>query len=115
MPAQAPPFIRKRVSEVRLTLVATDRNERPLPTLSPADIAVLDNGQPVSHFDLRPAGDVPLRVALVLDLSESTKESWAVMRDALANSLRQSLRPGDKLMVLAFGSKIELQRGGRSC
>jgi signal transduction histidine kinase len=45
------------VSEVRLTLVATDRNDRHLPNLSPADIVVLEDGQPIPHFELRPAGD----------------------------------------------------------
>ncbi|HKS96962.1 MAG TPA: VWA domain-containing protein [Terriglobia bacterium] len=108
--AQSPPLIRKRVGEVRLTLVATDRNERPLSRLSPTDIKVLDNGLPVSSFDLRPAVDFPLQVALVLDLSGSTQKSWALVHDALIDSFHQSLRPGDQLLVLGFSNKIETER-----
>lgn len=108
--AQSPPLIRKRVGEVRLTLVATDRNERPLPRLSPSDITVLDNGSPVPSFDLRPAVDFPLQVALVLDVSGSTKQSWALVHDALIESFHQSLRPGDQLLVLGFSNKIETER-----
>jgi len=108
--AQSPPLIRKRVSEVRLTLVAIDRNERPLSRLSPSDIKVLDNGLPVSSFDLRPAVDFPLQVALVLDLSGSTQKSWALVHDTLIDSFHQSLRPGDQLLALGFNNKIETER-----
>ena len=108
--AQSPPLIRKRVSEVRLTLVATDRNEHPLSRLSPSDIKVLDNGLPVSSFDLRPAVDFPLQVALVLDRSGSTQKSWALVHDTLVGSFHQSLRPGDQLLVLGFNHKIETKR-----
>ena len=108
--AQSPPLIRKRVGEVRLALVATDRNERPLSRLSPTDIKVLDNGVPVSSFDLRPAGDFPLQVALVLDASRSTQQSWALVHDVLIDSFHQSLRPGDQLLVLGFSNKIETER-----
>jgi len=59
---ESTPLIHKRVSEARLTPVVTERNDRPLPNLSPADIDVLEDGHPIPDFELRPAGDVPLRV-----------------------------------------------------
>jgi len=107
---ESAPLIRKRVSEVRLTLVATDRNDRPLPNLSPADIVVLEDGQPIPHFELRPAGDLPLRVGIVLDLSDSNQKSWGTVRNALLQSLQQSMRADDELLVTAFNSRIELER-----
>jgi VWFA-related protein len=102
--------IRKRVSEVRLTLVATDRNDRPLPNLSPADIVVLEDGQPIPHFELRPAADLPLRVGIVLDLSDSTQKSWGTVRNTLLQSLQQSMRANDELLVTAFNTSIEMER-----
>ena len=107
--AESALLIRKRVSEVRLTLVATDRNDRPLLHLSPTDITVLEDGQPVPSFELRSAADLPLRIAIVLDLSDSTRRSWASVRGALTRSLGQLIRPGDQLMVLAFNNKIQLE------
>ena len=104
------PRLRKRVSEVRLALVATDQNNRPLPNLSPADITVLDDGRPISHFELRSAADLPLRLGIVLDLSDSTRESWASVRSALIDSLQQVLRPKDEILVLTFSSEIAMQR-----
>ena len=103
-------LVRKRVSEVRLTLVATDQNDRPLPHLSPTDILVLEDGQPIPRFELRSAADLPLRIGVVLDLSDSTQKSWATVRSTLVRSLQQVMRPNDELRVLAFNSKIELER-----
>jgi Ca-activated chloride channel family protein len=108
--AQGPPLVRKRVNEVRLTLVVTDRNERPLPSLSPRDIRVLDDGLPVSEFDLSPANDLPLRVAILLDVSDSTRESWGLEREAVTESFQRLFRTGDQLLLLAFSNKIELER-----
>lgn len=105
--AEPEAVVHKRVSEVQLTLVATDQNGRPLTNLSPADITVLEDGQPVPRFELRTAADLRLRVAIVLDLSDSTRKSWPTVRAALARSLGEVMRPEDELFVLAFNSKIE--------
>ena len=102
--------IQKRVSEVQLTVVATDQNDRPVTNLSPADITVLEDGQAVPRFELRMAADLRLRVAIVVDLSDSTRQSWATVRAALSRSLEQVMRPDDELLVLAFNSKIDLER-----
>jgi VWFA-related protein len=102
--------IQKRVSEVQLTVVATDQNDRPLTGLSPADITVLEDGQPVPRFELRTAADLRLRVAVVIDLSDSTRKSWPTVRAALSQSLQQVIRADDQLLVMAFNSRIELER-----
>jgi VWFA-related protein len=103
------PILRKRVSEVRLALVAVDHNNRPIPNLSAADIAVVDDGRPVSHFELRSANELPLRLGVVVDLSDSTLNSWPLVKKALADSLQQLMRPNDEILVLSFGSTVALQ------
>jgi VWFA-related protein len=108
--AEPETVIHKRVSEVQLTVVATDQNDRPVMNLSPADITVLEDGHPVPRFELRTASDLRLEVAIVLDLSDSTRKSWATVRSALHRSLAEVMRPEDELFVLAFNSKIELER-----
>jgi len=103
-------IIQKRVSEVQLTLVAIDPNDRPVPTLSPSDITVLEDGRQVSNFELRTATDLRLRVAIVIDLSDSTRKSWATVRTALSKSLQEVMKPEDEMMVVAFNNRIELER-----
>lgn len=103
-------LVRKRVSEVQFTLVATDPNGRPRLHLAPTDIMVLEDGRPIPRFELRSAADLPLRIGVVLDLSDSTVKSWASVGNTLVRSLQQVMRPNDQLLVLAFNSKIELER-----
>ena len=102
--------IQKRVSEVQLTVVATNQNDRPFTTLSPADITVLEDGQPIPRFELRTGADLGLRVAIVIDLSDSTRRSWTTVRAALNRSMREVMRPDDELLVMTFNSSIELER-----
>ena len=104
------PLIRKRISEVDFTVVAMDRNNRPMTTLSPDDITVLEDGQPVSQFNLRSAGDLPLRLGIVLDLSDSTRKTWPTLRTALERSVAEVIRPQDRLLLITFNSRIETLR-----
>jgi len=107
--ASSETVIQKRISEVRLTLVATDQNGRPVEELSPADITVLEDGRPVPRFELRTAADLRLRVAIVVDHSDSTRRSWSTVRSALSRSLQDVMRPDDEVMVLAFDGRIEME------
>jgi VWFA-related protein len=81
-----------------------------LATLSPADITVLEDGQPVPRFELRTASDLGLRVAIVIDLSDSTRRTWTTVRAALSRSMRDVMRPDDELLVMMFNSSIEVER-----
>jgi VWFA-related protein len=108
--AESIPVIRKTVSEVQLTVVATDNGGRTVPSLSPADIVVLEDGQPIPSFELRSASDLPLRVGIVVDTSDSTQVSWSATRAAVADFLEQLMRPDDEMLLLTFDSKIRLAR-----
>jgi Ca-activated chloride channel homolog len=102
--------IHKSVSEVRLTVVATDSRGRPVTNLSAPEFSVLEDGRRIEHFDLRSASDFPLRVGLVLDLSDSMRKTWPVIRTTVSQLLQQLLRPEDQMLILAFDHKIELER-----
>jgi VWFA-related protein len=105
--ADADLVLHKRVSEVQLNVVAVDASGRPSQNLTPADLSIADEGQAVTDFQLRRAADLPLQVAIVLDRSESTSKSWPMVRAALLDSLRDVVRPGDKILLVTFNSKIE--------
>src|SRR5690349_11393078 len=107
--AEPEPLFRKTVSEVRVTLIATDRAGRPVPNLSPADIQVLENGRPIPNFQLRAASNLPLQLGIVLDVSESTRAAWATTRDSTSRFLRQLLEPQDQVFVMAFDGSLQNQ------
>jgi VWFA-related protein len=102
--------IQKRVSEVRLTLIATDQNDRPVEGLSAADITVLEDGRPIPRFELQAAADLTLRVAILVDLSDSTRKSWGTVRAALSRSLADVMKPDDDVVLIAFNHRIERER-----
>lgn len=104
------PVFRKTVSEVELTLVASDGLGRPLPVLAPTDIVVLEDGRAIPNFELRAAADLPLRVGIALDLSDSTRSSWTAARNAVSQFLGQLLQPDDEVLLLAFDSQVRLQQ-----
>ncbi|HLH06907.1 MAG TPA: hypothetical protein VKW78_06705 [Terriglobales bacterium] len=111
----APPDVSKTVNEVRLELVATDTFGRPVASLSPADIQVMEDGKRVHAFTLTPARDLPLLATLVYDTSESNDKSWRQMQPAVVNFLRQTITSNDQLWIAAFESKLQFDvpaRGG---
>lgn len=101
--------LHKRVSEVRLTLVATDSSGRPWQGLSASSLAVSDEGQAIGEFQLRSANDLPLRIGIMLDLSDSTLQSWPAVRSALTESMKDLVRPGDQILMTSFNTKIQMQ------
>jgi len=102
--------LHKRVSEVRLSLVATDSTGRPWPDLSPSSLTISDGGQLVSDFQLRNAADTPLRIGILLDLSDSTQKSWSSVRASLIESMDGLVHPGDEILMMTFNSRIEMER-----
>ncbi len=107
--AESIPLIRKTVSEVQLAVVATDGSGRPVPSLVVSDIAVLEDDRRIPIFELRSASNLPLRVGIVLDLSDSTQTTWRTTRAAVTDFLRQFTRPGDQVFILAFDSTVRLK------
>jgi hypothetical protein len=99
--------LHKKVSEVRLTLVATDAAGRPLQELSPSSLAISDEGRAIVEFQLRSANDLPLRVGVMLDLSDSTAHAWPTLRGALAESMSGLLQPGDEILMTTFANRIQ--------
>ena len=76
------PTVRLLVPEVQMVIAARDRHGRPRADLEAAQIQILDNGAaaPVTSFE--PAAGLPLRIALLLDGSESMKAGFAAERQA---------------------------------
>jgi Ca-activated chloride channel homolog len=102
--------LHQRVSEVRLTLVATDREGHPWPGLSAASLAVSDEGGAIADFQLRSANDLPLRVGVLVDLSDSTHDSWTAVRTALTQSLEGLVQPQDQILMMTFNSQVQSER-----
>src|SRR5262250_1304920 len=102
IPAFPPPItIFKRVDEVNLVLSATNHKGRFVRDLNPDDLVISDNGEPpdrITYFQTQT--DLPLRVALVIDTSDSISFRFDFELKSAKGFLKHILRPdSDEALV----------------
>jgi VWFA-related protein len=110
-PASSPEYsIRRTVPEVRLEFTVADEQGRLVHDLSAEDVRILDNQAPVEHFnDFSRDDNLPLRLGIALDTSDSVKRVLPDEKSAALNFLNQILRPqSDRAFVMAFGADIHI-------
>lgn len=97
------------VHEVNLVLSVTDHRGRFVNSLQPSDLTILDNGveQTKLTFFERET-DLPLKIALVLDISASVTYLFDTEKGAIRSFLRAVARPTDSVMLFAFNQNIQL-------
>ncbi|HYN15250.1 MAG TPA: VWA domain-containing protein [Terriglobales bacterium] len=106
---KAPFVLRSQVAEVAVQLAVTDRSGKPVMGLAPDDLQVLDNGIPAAVTELRREDELPLRVALVIDWSDSLQKDLGFERKVALDFLRTVLRPDvDQAMVVGFRYRVEV-------
>lgn len=99
-------IIRKRVDEVNVIFTVTDKGGRFVKGLKQTDFSVLDDKKPPqSMVAFRSETNLPLRVALLIDASNSIRDRFNFELEASAEFLSQTIRPKvDKAIVYGFDS-----------
>ena len=102
--------ISKRVDEVSLLFTVTDSKGHFVTDLEPTDLQVFDNRLPPETIRLfQKESDLPLRVGVVIDLSESITQRFKFEKKAAATFLKKTLRPAtDQAFVVGFDDKVQL-------
>lgn len=100
--------ISKRVDEVNLAFTVTDKKGRFISDLDANDFRVLDNHTPPQELRFfQQQSDLPVRVALLIDASDSVKHRFQFEQNAASQFLREILRPGkDKASVISFDGRV---------
>ena len=105
--------ISKRVNEVNLIFTVTDKKGRFVSSLTQDEVKVLDNELPpeaVTYFQAQT--DLPLRVALLVDTSDSITGRFNFEQAAASTFLQKSLRPKtDAGLVIGFDSQVHVHQG----
>jgi len=102
--------IRKTVPEVRLQFTVADERGRLVPDVAQSDIRILDDHVPVPRIQqFEKMSDLPLRIGLLLDVSDSMKRVVEQEKSVALAFLQQVLRPGsDRAFVMAFGDGVQV-------
>jgi len=105
--------IRKTVQEVRLGFHLWSQNGRPVPQLQPGQFSIYQDGLPITAVTGFYADkNLPLRLLLMIDESDSMTHGFAAERRAAANFLERVVRPGvDQSAVVAFSTHVSMELG----
>ncbi len=103
------PVFRSRSDEVNVIFTVTDKHNKFVKDLKQTSFTILDNNLPprqITNFEA--STDLPLRVGLLIDASNSIKDRFAFEEGAAIEFLRQVVRPqSDKAFVLAFDESTD--------
>ncbi len=98
--------IRKRVDEVNVLFIATDKRGRFVRNLNQNDFSFLDDHKPVqSIVNFRRETDLPLKMGLLVDVSGSVHTRFDFEQDAATSFMQHVIRAGfDKVFVMGFNA-----------
>ncbi|MGH9789406.1 MAG: VWA domain-containing protein [Candidatus Acidiferrales bacterium] len=102
-PEDTAPPIRVEVDLVNIVFSVTDRRNRHVVGLGQADFAVYEDGvrQEIKHFASE--SNLPLRIGLVVDMSNSVRPRFQFEQEAAIDFLHTILRPKtDRAFLIAF-------------
>src|SRR5438067_6833430 len=102
--------IRVPVNEVNLIFTATDKHGRFIKNLKEQEIRVVDDHKAVDKFrSFSNQTDLPLRVGLLIDTSNSIRDRFQFEQQAAIEFLSQIMRPkADQAVVLGFDTVAEV-------
>jgi Ca-activated chloride channel homolog len=102
--------LRKQVQEVNLLVTVTNKKGEVVDGLGQGDLTILDNDklpERITYFQSQT--DLPLRVAIVVDSSDSVTNRFRFEVEAAGIFLKQILRPGsDMALVEGFNQDVKL-------
>lgn len=102
--------IKKQVNEVNLVFTVTDKRGRFIKDLKQSDFMVLDDKKPpTSVVNFGSETNLPLRVGLLVDASNSIRDRFRFEQDAAIEFLNQIVRAKyDKAFVIGFDTTAEV-------
>lgn len=102
--------IKKRVDEVNVLFIATDKRGKFVRNLGQGDFAILDDHKPPqSIVNFRRETDLPIQLGLLIDTSGSVRSRFDFEQEAAAGFLQNTIRPGfDKAFVVGFNGHSQL-------
>ncbi len=102
--------IKKRVDEVNVLFIATDRRGKFVRNLNQSDFSILDDHKPVqSIINFRRETDLPIQMGLLLDMSASVRGRFDFEKQAATGFLQHVVRHGyDKAFVVGFNKSSHL-------
>ena len=97
------------VNRVDMLFTVTDRKGRFITNLGKDDFAVFENRHPQTIQEFTAESDLPLRIAILIDTSNSIRDRFKFEQQAAVDFINSVIRRGqDRAMLVSFDSSAEL-------
>jgi VWFA-related protein len=97
------------VTRVNMLFTVTDKKGRFITDLTRDEIQVFENKTPQTISDFTAETDLPLRLGILIDTSNSIRERFKFEQEAAISFINSVVREGrDKAMVVSFDTSAEL-------
>jgi Ca-activated chloride channel homolog len=97
------------VSRVNMLYTVSDKKGRFVTDLNKDDFAVFENKKPQTIVEFAAESDLPLRLAILIDTSNSIRERFHFQQEAATAFIDGTVRPEhDKAMLVSFDTSAEL-------
>jgi len=107
--ADEPTRIQVDVTRVNLLYTVTDRKGRFVTNLTKDDFEVVESKKPQSIMEFNAESDLPLRLGVLIDISNSIRERFKFEQDAAIEFLNNTIHANqDRAMLVSFDTKAEL-------
>src|SRR5664280_3192059 len=107
--ADEPTRIQVDVTRVSLLYTVTDRRGRFVTNLTKDDFEVIDSKKPQNILEFNAESDLPLRLGILIDTSNSIRERFKFEQDAAIEFLNNTIHANqDRAMLVSFDTKAEL-------
>jgi VWFA-related protein len=93
---------------IEVPVVVSDRSGHYVPNLRQQDFQLLEDGRPQAISFFR-SERLPIRVALLLDTSLSTRFALGDIQDAAIDFVNRLL-PGDEIMIVSFAAAVTVEQ-----
>ena len=97
------------VTRVNMLFTVSDKKGRFVTDLNKDDFEIIESKKPQSIIEFTAETDLPLRIAILIDTSNSIRERFKFQQEAATDFINSVIRPGeDKGMVVSFDTSAEL-------
>ncbi len=109
LPSDDPTRIRVNVTRVNMLFTVTDKKGRFVTDLGKEDFEVFEGKKQQNIQDFAAESDLPLRLAVLIDTSNSIRDRFRFEQDAASEFLRSLVHlEKDKAMIVSFDTSAQL-------
>jgi Ca-activated chloride channel homolog len=107
--ADEPTRIQVDVTRVSMLYTVTDRKGRFVTNLTKEDFEVVENKKPQNIMEFTAESDLPLRLGILIDTSNSIRGRFKFEQDAAVEFINNTIHANqDRAMLVSFDTKAEL-------